>query len=162
MYHHSAPWTSSPRLCGRPPGGSCLHITPSPPARLIIVSEEEHKFWGKTKISYAFSLFLQFYTRTNQFKVLLICHFSPSLSQMHDRIKTGLTEPINSSCSFQPTPPTHQLAGALSDLAHNFGMILPPNLVGYIQLWDDLASQLGGIYPSVVRVDLQQVDSHLV
>ena len=54
---------------------------------------------------------------------------------MHDRIKTGLTEPINSSCSFQPTPPTHQLAGALSDLAHNFGMILPPNLVGYIQVW---------------------------
>ena len=54
---------------------------------------------------------------------------------MHDRIKTGLTEQINSSCSFQPTPPTHQLAGALSDLAHNFGMILPPNLVGYIQVW---------------------------
>ena len=26
-------------------------------ASLIIVSEEEHKFWGKTKTSYAFSLF---------------------------------------------------------------------------------------------------------
>ena len=64
---------------------------------------------------------------------------------MHDRIKTGLTEPINSSCSFQPTPPTHQLAGALSDLAHNFGMILPPsNLVAYIPVWMILPPNLVG------------------